>query len=203
MAVFAPGVFPPNELWDYATRLYARGQTKDACLALQDRRGVDVNVLIFCCWVASSGRGIFREGELEAALEAVWDWRASVIDVLHGLKGHLKGNVAPAPRPLADDLRRVIVESELYAEHVEILMLHGAMARVGTGTFDRYQQIEDTLSNLLHYLALIQITPDDDDLAALTELLVNAFPEEQRSRVESLCTATVLRIRSGNGLFGS
>ncbi|WP_281018467.1 MULTISPECIES: TIGR02444 family protein [unclassified Minwuia] len=197
MAVFSSGVFPPNDLWDYATRVYARGAAKQACLALQDRHGLDVNVMLFCCWVASSGRGTFRDGELDQALRAVADWRGNAINALHGLKLYLKGDTAPAPRPLSDDLRRVIVESELHAEHVEVLMLHASMTRAGTGTFDRLRQIEDSLSNLFAYLARVGIQADDSDLAALIEILIAAFPDELPGRIESLAAGAAFRLRAG------
>lgn len=197
MAVFSSGVFPPNDLWDYATRVYGRGKAQDACLALQDRHGLDVNVMLFCCWVASSGRGTFRDGELDQALQAVADWRDNAINALHGLKLYLKGDVRPAPKTLSDDLRRVVVECELHAEHIEVLMLHAAMTRVGTGTFDRLQQIEDSLANLFAYLARVGISTDDDDLGALIEILIAAFPDELPGRIESLAAGAAFRLRSG------
>lgn len=204
MAVFSAGVFPPNEFWDFATRLYARGQAKEACLELQDHRGLDVNVILFCCWVASSGRGGFRSGELESALESVSPWRAHVIQVLRDLRQHLKGDVTPAPKPLSDDLRRVVVECELHSEHVEALMLHQSMVRVGTGTFDRLQQLEDSTSNLLRYLILSGISPDNRDLGSLIEVLAAAFPEEGRQRVETTVGGMAFRLNAGDdGILGS
>lgn len=203
MAVFSASIYPPNDLWDYATRVYARGNTGAACLALQDRHGLDVNVLLFCCWVASSGRGMFRNDELEDALAAIGPWRTEVIDPLHGLKVRLKGDVAPAPKTLADDLRRVIVESELHAEHAEVLMLHAAMTRPGTGTFDRNRQIEDSIVNLFRYLALSRVDADDSDLGALVEILCGAFPDEQPARIEMLAAGMAFRWRAGDrALFG-
>ena len=198
MAVFSASIYPPNDLWDYATRVYARGRAGEACLSLQDTRGVDVNVLLFCCWVASSGRGVFREGELEHALTAIGPWRNGVIDVLHDLKVRLKSDVSPAPKTLADDLRRVIVESELHAEHAEVLMLHAAMTRPGTGTFDRNRQIEDSIVNLFRYLALLRISPGDDDIRSLIDILCGACPEEQPSRIESLTAGMAFRWRAGD-----
>ncbi|MDF1721281.1 MAG: TIGR02444 family protein [Minwuia sp.] len=199
MAVFSSGIFPPNELWDYATRVYGRGRAQEACLAMQDRHGLDVNVLMFCCWVASSGRGRFRDGELEHALQAVDRWHDHVIGNLHQLKLFLKGGVAPAPKTLSDDLRRVVVESELHAEHVEVLMLHTSLTRVGTGTFDRVQQIEDSLANLFRYFTLINVDTDDRDLSALIEILIAAFPDELPGRIETLAAGAAFRLKAGSG----
>ena len=203
MAVFSAGVFPPNELWDYVTRLYARGRAKDASLALQDHYGLDVNVLFYCCWVASSGRGVFRPDELAGALKDVAEWRVHVVESLRELRRHLKGGVSPAPKPLSDDLRRVVFECELHAEHVEVLILHRTMERPGTGTFDRYQQIEDSIANLLRYLTLMDIDPAVAMSDELVEILAAAFPEEGRQRIASMCQAMAFRLSAGDdGVLG-
>lgn len=203
MAVFSAGVFPPNELWDYVTRVYARGQAKDASLVLQDRNGLDVNVLLYCCWVASSGRGVFRDGELEGALEAVADWRGHVVESLRELRRHLKDGVRPAPRPLSDDLRRVVFECELHAEHVEVLILHQSMDRPGTGTFDRYQQIEDSIANLLRYLTIMAVDPQALGGGEIVEVLAAAFPEESPQRIASMYHGMAFRLTAGDqGVLG-
>lgn len=203
MAVFSAGVFPPNELWDYVTRVYARGRAKEACLTLQDRVGLDVNVVLYCCWVASSGRGAFRQGELEGALEAVAEWRVHVVETLRELRRRLKGGIGPAPRPLSDDLRRVVVECELHSEHVEILILHRTMDRPGTGTFDRYQQIEDSIANLLRYLTVMDVDPEVVGFGELLEVLTAAFPEESPQRIAAMCQGMAFRLTAGDeGVLG-
>ncbi|MFB3151067.1 MAG: TIGR02444 family protein, partial [Alphaproteobacteria bacterium] len=49
--------FPDNPCWDFALVVYRRDGVAEACLALQESQGVDVNVLLFCCWLGESGRG--------------------------------------------------------------------------------------------------------------------------------------------------
>lgn len=177
MAVFLPASFPPNEFWDFSTRLYARGRVGEACLALQNRLGLDVNVLLFCCWVATSGRGGLRDGELAQALDAVESWSENVVRPLRALRQHLKGDIGPAPRTHADDLRRVIVECELHAEHILQLTLHGSIPRPGTGTMDRRAQARAATDNIHLYLAALGLAPAAADRDALAEILINAFPE--------------------------
>ena len=176
MAVFSARTFPPNGLWDFATRLYAKDRVEQVCLELQDRRGADVNVLLFCCWVAASGRGAFRAGELEAALAATQTWREDVTQPLRRLRRHLKGDVGAAPRRLSDDLRRVIAECELHAEHVEQLMLHDSLERAGTGTMDPAEQARAATQNLAAYFSQLEIDPDPSDRVAIAEILGCAFP---------------------------
>ena len=37
-----------NPFWNYSLALYARAEVAKTCLALQDRLGLDVNLLLFC-----------------------------------------------------------------------------------------------------------------------------------------------------------
>ena len=186
MAVFSEGIFPPSEFWDFATRLYARGDVEAVCLRLQDRHQANVNVLLFCCWVASSGRGSFRDGELEAALAVTAEWHGNVSMALRTLRRYLRGEVGAAPRRLADDLGRVVAESEIYAEHVEQLMLQDSLQRPGTGTFDPGEQVRAASLNLFAYLQHLKVTLDDQDRAGLAELLGQGFPEAADWLVEQL-----------------
>ena len=48
--------WPASALWDYAVDLYARPGVREACLALQDRAGADVNLLLLACWLGATGR---------------------------------------------------------------------------------------------------------------------------------------------------
>ena len=44
-----------GRFWAFSLDVYGRPGVAPACLALQDRHGLDVNLLLFCCWAASQG----------------------------------------------------------------------------------------------------------------------------------------------------
>ena len=46
---------PAGDFWRTSLELYAREGVSRALIALQDRRGADVNLLLYCCWTARSG----------------------------------------------------------------------------------------------------------------------------------------------------
>lgn len=177
MSVISQSTFPPNEFWDFSIRLYGKAEVAEACLALQDRHGVNVNVLLLCCWLAASGRGAFADGELPRALEAVRDWRDNVVLSLRTARRYLKGPVGAAERHLADNIRRVVAETEIHAEHVEQLMLAAAVQRPGTGAFDVAEQAAAAVGNLQAYLAHARVKPSRDDRAALRTVVAGAFPD--------------------------
>lgn len=176
MAVFSESAFPPNPLWDYVTRLYAKENVRQACLELQDRHDLDVNILLFCCWNAASGRGKFTNNELESGLDRVAEWRQNVILRLRDLRKYLKENAEPAPSRLTGSLRHVIVESELFSEHMEVLILSEAVDRPGTGSFDLDQQALDGAGNIAAYIELLECSLQQTDSQLLQTVWREAFP---------------------------
>ncbi|MGE4220898.1 MAG: TIGR02444 family protein, partial [Alphaproteobacteria bacterium] len=55
-------------LWPFSLSVYARPGVAEACLALQARRGLDVNLLLWCGWRAAVGVGACNAAELREAM---------------------------------------------------------------------------------------------------------------------------------------
>ncbi len=176
MSVISQSAFPPNEFWDFSIRVYGDADVAEACLLLQERHDVNVNVLLFCCWVAAGGRGVFEDGELDRALETVADWRQDVVLALRRARRYLKGSIGTAPRHLADQIRRVVKETEIHAEHIEQLMLADTMTRPATGSFGDDGQADDARANVAVYLDRLNVKLKEDEQAALDTILTQAFP---------------------------
>ena len=47
-----------NPFWRFSLRTYRAPGVQEACLALQDRCGADVNLLLFCGWTGRDGRAL-------------------------------------------------------------------------------------------------------------------------------------------------
>src|SRR5690606_2708503 len=86
--------------------------------ALQDRHGLDVNLLLFCCWATSMGRALDR-GTLGAAAQAVSTWRNLVVRPMRALRRRLKREVEGFPADEVEALRGRLLEAELAAERLE------------------------------------------------------------------------------------
>jgi uncharacterized protein (TIGR02444 family) len=139
-----------DELWAFSLDLYARPGVAAACLRLQDEQGLDVNMLLLCCWLARSGRGRLSEGDLAAAEARAEPWRCDILAPLRAVRRALKimpdcgpGSGIPA---LYDELKRL----ELRAEREEQRrLLAGSWGRQSAGS----AQDGDLTANLCLYLA--------------------------------------------------
>ncbi len=122
--------------------LYAKPGVAPACLALQERHGVDVNALMFCVWLALSGRGPAPRATLEAAFDRVGAWHVEVVRKLRPLRRRLKSGFEPVDAELVRALRARIQKIEIDAEHLEQLTLAASAAatvppRSGLGAEER------------------------------------------------------------------
>lgn len=176
MANYNTASFPPSQLWDFATKLYSSQDVEDACLRLQDRRGLDVNLILFCIWVAASGRGTLDGDEMTAGIDAGIVWQSQVVGPLRHVRRYLKGPIAPADGRLGAELARVVAESELYSEHMEIQVLSEIVVRPATGSFDMQERGQEAATNLQAYMDRMFDDIDNDDRASLLVIWQKSFP---------------------------
>jgi uncharacterized protein (TIGR02444 family) len=169
--------FPAHAFWDFSLALYGKPGVAPACLALQERHGVDVNALMFCVWLAESGRGPVPRAALDAAFAAVAAWHHQVVRTLRPLRQRLKFGFDPVDAELVRALRARIQKIEIDAEHVEQLTLAAsaaaqAPAHPGLGADVRGQH---AAQHLAAYFARFAGTRDGEDLDRLCLILAAAF----------------------------
>ena len=176
MPTLSSAVFPPSDLWDYAVILYSQDEVMRAALALQDRAGADVNMLLFCIWAAARGRRLTAE-EMEAAFSASLRWQTEVVRPLRTARRYLKSPDLATDLRLAGELRRGVADSELFAEHMQLLMLERSVAPPSPAATDPETAAATALAHLESYFraAGIAITPEDE--ADLQIICHAAFPD--------------------------
>ncbi len=164
-----------SALWDFSKNLYGRPGVAEVCLALQDRRGLDVNILLFCCWAGAHGRALTVE-ELGRCINAVRPWQDRVVKPLRAARRWLKGQHT-APVGAAEDLRQAIKAQELEAERLEQVVLTDAAALEGDQGTPAH-----AAANLGAYFAALDLVPGDEDrrdLAVLISGLFDGLREEE------------------------
>jgi uncharacterized protein (TIGR02444 family) len=90
-----------------------------ACVLLQDRFDLDVNVLLLGAYVGVQGKTLVAE-DVSAARAVVDAWHDEVVRPLRAVRRRLKSGPAPAPDARTASLRRHVAGSELDAELVEL-----------------------------------------------------------------------------------
>ena len=153
MSRTAPGA-TDVPFWSFSVELYGRPGVAPACLALQDRFGCDVNLLLFALWAARNGvaLGAADFARLDAA---VAPWRASVVEPIRALRRRLKAETLDAEPGLAESCRQVLLKAELEAERAaqELLARTLAVEAAAPGEMDR-NRARANLENYLAWLGL-------------------------------------------------
>ena len=168
-----------NSFWDFSLTVYARENVERACLALQERHDLDINMLLFCCWAGSRGRSL-TAADIGRLRDAVEPWRSSVVTPLRGVRGWLKTQ-GVAAKSLTDPLRERIKADELDAEAVaQRLMVETVPVNDGTGEPDL------AAANLTTYFAELGLAAGDRDTADLATLLRGCFAGLRPAEAEQL-----------------
>lgn len=169
--------FLPHPFWNFSLELYAGDGVAEACLDLQERRGCDVNILLFCCWLGASGRPTLTAERLRTILAASEAWQSRVIRPLREVRRLLKDRPwATALPETVDAVRRRVADAELAAEHAEQLDLAGLHAPSADRDRPVEKRLRAAVGNLGVYAVCLGVVPDDQDRRAVATLMRATFP---------------------------
>ena len=161
-----------NSLWDFSTTVYGRDGVAPACLRLQDDHGADVNIIMYCTWIAWDHAMTLDAAAVGRIVSEVEPWKERVVEPLRVIRRDLKSATHQGIEGKAQErLRTEIKRVELRSERLQQDMLH-AMSRSGLGVEEEDKR-GTALENILQYL---QTLPSEIDDAARrdAELIVAA-----------------------------
>ena len=165
-----------ESFWDFSVRTYRTDGVPDACLALQNEHGVDVNMLLYCCWAAQ--RSGAMEDELFVAASR-WSerWAGPVVIPLREARTWMKhtGCVEePAPRDACMKLRDQVKSVEFAAEKLQQAVLESLLQT--PGNVDPKNLEGHVTGNLRRYLAHIGVEETEEVRDKLQTIIAAAFP---------------------------
>jgi uncharacterized protein (TIGR02444 family) len=123
-----------SPFWRFSLQFYRLPKVADACIALQEDAGVDVNLLLFLLWHARERRRLTTADV--AALEAkIGPWRDLTVIPLRSVRRGLKSPPALVEAATAEAFRNRIKAVELEAERLQQEAMY-ALAPLGTEVAD-------------------------------------------------------------------
>lgn len=121
-----------NPFWDFSLVVYGMPGVADACLRLQDEAGLDVNLVLFACWVAGAREAPLTDAEMGGVIDLTRDWRERVVVPLRQIRRALKGGSDGLPRDAVESFRNEIKSIELASEQRQQDMLFAFAETLGT-----------------------------------------------------------------------
>ncbi len=109
---------PTTPFWLFSLHFYRRAGVSDACIALQDGCGVDVNLLLFLFWLAA-GRQLLSAAEVKRLDDQVRSWRELTIIPIRDTRRKLKGAKTLVGPTKQEAFRDKVKAIELDAERLQ------------------------------------------------------------------------------------
>ncbi len=106
-----------STFWSFTLGLYGKPGVAPALIGLQDRLGLDVNMLLYCCWTGADGRLLSRD-DLKAVEAVAEPWQSEVVRPLRALRRRLKGGFGAMPAERVQSYRKRVNELEIEGEHI-------------------------------------------------------------------------------------
>jgi uncharacterized protein (TIGR02444 family) len=104
--------------WRFSLHFYRQPGVSEACIALQDNCGVDVNLLLFLLWLADDGQ-LLSVDEVNRLDNTVRSWRDLTIIPIRDVRRRLKGAKTLVEPGKQETFRNKVKAIELEAERLQ------------------------------------------------------------------------------------
>ncbi len=104
--------------WRFSLHFYRQAGVSEACIALQDGCGIDVNLLLFLVWLAAQGRQLAPR-DVKALDDKVRSWRELTVVPIREVRRRLKGAPTPVAPARQEAFRDKVKAVELEAERLQ------------------------------------------------------------------------------------
>lgn len=118
-----------SPFWKFSIKVYAAPGVADNCIGLQERFGIDVNVLLFCGWVGWSRGHRLNAAQIAAANALVRSWNESTVKPIRSVRRFTKD----MPEDAVKRLRARVKTIELDTEQIEQAMLYAHAEQLWPG----------------------------------------------------------------------
>ena len=119
-----------DDLPQFALTVYRGDGVPAACIRLQDRFGVDVNVLLAAAYLGAVRARALSPAVLSDMSAHVDAWHREIVVGLRDVRRRLKSGPPPAPDTRTTDLREKLQALEVEAEMIELNELGTVVGRV-------------------------------------------------------------------------
>lgn len=165
---------PGERFWRFSLDLYGRPEVAPACLRLQERLGLDVDLLLYCCWAASLGRTL-SAGDVRQAVASVQPWQREIVRPMRGVRARMKQGFAGLHAAAVEALRQLLLQVEIEAERIEQFRLGEILPPADPGG---RAPAEMAALNLRTYLGALEASVAPPDLADLACILRAGWPHD-------------------------
>ena len=172
--------FEKHPLWDFALQVYGQNGVPSACIALQDRHTLDVNIILLSLWLGYSGRPLIDQTFLERVLDVSTRWNKEVVWKIRSARVVLKEKFSSIPLERSETLRQGLLALEIDCEHSELLAFAGIVDTDPNTDLGEPLKLAICLANLSLYFNHLNIDFGVNDFTDIKLIISATFPDLEK-----------------------
>ncbi len=167
--------FSQHSFIDFSAQMFRKPGIADACLFVQERYGLNVNLVLFCVWVADCGGGSLTAEHLQEAWRRLADWHKQVIKPLRDIRRVSRNEALGTPEFLREGFVPQAEAAEQEAGRVAQYVL-AEFARTLAGSTQAVNDRADAaMTSLMTYISELDIVSDRQLTECLDAILQTVF----------------------------
>ena len=149
-----------TKFWDFSNQLYDKDGVAEICLNLQEELEIDVNLFLFCYWIAHF-KYAPSESKWTQILEFSRDWKTNIVKPLRTARKSLKKLLKNHPENTDfAELLKQLKRNELSAEKIQQDAIQALLGLKETDA--QIFSSEDAMTNLSYYFSRLGITQTNE-----------------------------------------
>ena len=169
-------VFEDCSFWDFSLEVYSCEGVSAACIGLQDRHILDVNLILLSMWLGHDGHPIMDNNALNRALDISRRWNKDIICGVRAVRLALKDDFSPIGAENCEVLRKSILSLEIEGEHLEQLALASTVTSEPNPELEPSLRLAICTANLGLYLTELGVKLNEQDYADFRVIFAASFP---------------------------
>lgn len=178
-----------NPFWNFSLEVYSKKGVSDACIALQEKCGVDVNILLFCCWTASVGHPVLSKHEVTLLCRSAADWNYDIVQKLRSVRKSFKIKNYECDEEEVRQLQNQILEVEIKAEQIEQFKLMRTITVLENDSVTEIQRINNAVENISLYFSMPELS-STCHTSELLNLLDGVFSKVHKTDIKLVLEQT-------------
>jgi len=181
--------FPDSELWAFSEQTYALPEVEDICLKLQNQYDADINIILYCLWVAEK-LVTLNQDDISLLIKTTEPWQKTILKPLRDARKMMKQHIIAMPSDMLDQTVGNLSEMEINAEHMSQLALEKIINFDQRSNASECSAIECASINLPIYLqCLDSISSINDVMEEISNLLNAVFQDPEAVQVALMIEA--------------
>lgn len=174
--------FPDSDFWDFSIIFYQLAGVEQSCLELQDSFNLNVNLILFCHWLALEKKQCLTTNQWQQLIDITLPWE-SIIKPLRESRRTIKNSIIAWPEDFKQETIQGILNAELNTERMQQLSIEQSWKKIKpSSTNDTFEEVIS--GNISLYLSATHQNIPDEILNAKLQPLLTACHVYQENKRE-------------------